>query len=127
MNNTQVETGVSDNNVIEQTGFWLKIVDGWKREIDRVVEKSESVDASPEITAEVAKTAGELSVLAEQLEDLSALIGCHKSQIPVEVEPDWKNRHEYLNEKLLTEGQKFRTLLSEMFKLDKAAYRRFLC
>lgn len=127
MNQLQAPSQISDSNVVEQTGFWLQIVDGWKREIGRVVRKSEQVNASPEVTAEVARTAGELSVFADELEELYAQIGYHKLQIPVEVQSAWNNRHESLNMKLQTEGERFRSLLSEMFKLDKAAYRRFLC
>jgi hypothetical protein len=126
MNAQTTESG-NLSHVLEQTGFWLKIVEGWKREIGRVVERSEKVNASPEVTAKVALTAGELSVFADQLEELYNQIGYLKLQIPSE-ESDEKHVNYYdVNRKLHSEGQRFRDLLSEMFKLDKAAYRRFLC
>ncbi len=127
MNNTRVQSVTSESGFLEQTRFWLKIVDGWKREISRVVEKSERVDASPEVTAEVARTAGELSVFADQLEELYTQIGYHKLQLPSDISPDWKSQHEDLSDKLHSNGEKFRNLLTEMSRLDKAAYRRFLC
>lgn len=115
--------------LLEQSAFWLKVVNGWKREIGRVMEKSEEVKASPEITAEVAKTAGELSLFAENLDELCTQIGWHQLNLPVAENRDmeWKQTHLFLTERMSTEGEKFRNLLSEMFKLDKAAYKRFLC
>lgn len=127
MTNIQNEPIDTTNKFHEQTGFWLQIVDGWKREINRVVEKSEGVNGSPEVTAEVARIAGELSVLADQLDELYTLIGYHSLQITSETEPQWKSQYADLSAKLHSNGEKFRNLLSEMFRLDKAAYRKFLC
>lgn len=134
MNNPEiVDAQTTGNAITEQSCFWMTLVMGWKREIGRVVAKSEAVNASPEVTAEVALMAGELMVLAEQLESLYAEIDCHKVNFPVaNEEPDdavvqWNHQHIHLYEKLRTEGERLRNLLNEMFRLDKAAYRRFLC
>lgn len=114
---------------LRQTDFWLKVVTGWKREIGKVVHKSEFVNASPQVTADVARTAGELSLFAEKLDELYAQIDTHQLNLPAAdlQEPEWAQTHSLLSERLSSESRKFRDLLSEMFKLDKAAYKRFLC
>ena len=114
--------------VLKQTDFWLKIVSGWKREIGNVMLKSEHVKASPQITAEVARTAGELSLFAEKLDELYRQIDLHQLNLPAvdEVE-EWTQTHFFLSERLNNESRILRDLLSAMFKLDKAAYKRFLC
>ena len=120
---------MTDVTLLEQTQFWLKIMDGWKREIGRVMQRSELVNASPAVTAEVARTAGELSMFAEQLNDLYTEIDYHKLQLPGSEtqEKSWRKEHEYLYRKLGRRGEQFRGLLTAMFRLDKEAYRRFLC
>jgi hypothetical protein len=114
---------------MDQAGFWLKVVGGWKREINKVVERSTLVAASSEVTAEVAKTAGELSELADNLDELSMQIGHHQLNLPYadSRKSEWKYTHSLLNERMNHESEKLRNLLSEMFKLDKSAYKRFLC
>lgn len=114
--------------VLKQTDFWLKIVNGWKREIGNVMQKSEDVNASPQVTADVARTAGELSVFAEKLDELYTQIDHHQLNLPAaDQQEEWTQTHFFLSERLNTESRKLRDLLSEMFKLDKAAYKRFLC
>lgn len=114
--------------VLKQTDFWLKIVSGWKREIGNVMMKSEHVKASPQITAEVARTAGELSLFAEKLDELYRQIDLHQLNLPaVDQIEEWMQTHLFLSERLNNESRILRGLLSDMFKLDKAAYKRFLC
>lgn len=114
--------------VLKQTDFWLKIVSGWKREIGNVMMKSEHVKASPQITAEVARTAGELSLFAEKLDELYRQIDLHQLNLPaVDQIEEWTQTHLFLSERLNNESRILRGLLSDMFKLDKAAYKRFLC
>lgn len=114
--------------VLKQTDFWLKIVSGWKREIGNVMRKSEHVKASPQVTAEVARTAGELSLFAEKLDELYRQIDLHQLNLPaVDQIEEWTQTHLFLSERLNNESRILRELLSEMFKLDKAAYKRFLC
>lgn len=114
---------------MDQAAFWLKVLSGWKREINEVVERSTHVAASSEVTAEVAKTAGRLSELVENLDELSTLIQHHQLNLPYadSNNSDWKYTHSLLNERMYSEGEKIRNLLSEMFKLDQSAYKRFLC
>lgn len=114
---------------IDQAGFWLKVLNGWKREIKEVVERSTHVAASSEVTAEVARTAGQLSLLVENLDELSTQIRSHQLNLPYadSNKSEWKFTHSLLNERMYSEGEKIRNLLSEMFKLDKSAYKRFLC
>ncbi len=114
---------------MDQAGFWLKLVNGWKREISKVVERSAEVAASSEVTAEVARIAGELSELADNLDELSRQIDSHQLHLPCadSNQSEWKYTHSLLNERMNHEGEKIKTLLSEMSKLDKSAYKRFLC
>lgn len=127
--NKNTSTPIPSVEVMQQAGFWLKVVDGWKREINKVVTKSEDVVASAEITAEVARTAGELSVLSEKLDELSSQIIAHKVNLhDAELTlTEHDTTHSLLAERLYRESRKFRDLLSEMFKLNQAAYKRFLC
>jgi hypothetical protein len=128
--NANVNTPVPPQRpeILKQTDFWLKIVSGWKREIGNVMLKSEQVKASPQITAEVARTAGELSLFAEKLDELYGQIDLHQLNLPaVDQIEEWTQTHLFLSERLNTESRKLRNLLSDMFKLDKAAYKRFLC
>src|SRR5687768_15822888 len=100
---------ITDVTLLEQTRFWLKIMDGWKREIGRVMKRAELVNASPSVTAEVARTAGELSSFAEQLNDLYTEIDYHKMQLPgsESQERSWKKEHDYLYRKLDRRGEQF--------------------
>lgn len=126
--NTISPANTTRPDVLQQTDFWLKIVSGWKREIGNVMQKIECVNASPQVTADVAKTAGELSLFAENLDELYTQIDLHQLNLPAaDQQEEWTQTHFFLSDRLNNESRKLRHLLSEMFKLDKAAYKRFLC
>lgn len=111
----------------EESRFWLKAIQSWKNVIGRMIAETGNINASPEVTAEVARTAGELSLLEDRLVPLTREIENHCSKLLVTSDDaQMKIAHHVLYAKLLEEGNVFRNLLSEIFRLEEYAYRKFL-
>src|ERR1044071_7497097 len=120
------------NTFAHEGQFWLKAIHSWKEVIDRLVRESAEIKASPVVTAEVARIAGELSLLAERLIPLEFEIEQHLERFPLICKADGVEEGEFnrnnqsLYDRVLREGDLFRNLLSEMFQLEQSAYKRFL-
>lgn len=116
----------------EESRFWMKAVTSWKNVINGLLEKSTEIKASPEVTAEVAKTAGDLSLLAERLDPLYQELEAHNHELIVLCEQHLKDeaayaeKHKTLYSRMRKESEEFRNLVRDMFKLEQSAYKRFL-
>ena len=134
--NTQTQTQNSTTHPVyhmlqEESKFWLHAIASWKTVITSLVEKSSDVKASPEITAEVAKTAGDLSLLAERLDPLFREVDEHHKLFLMCIEhecdvTECAQRHSSLFTRVRTESEEFRTLVRQLFRLERAAYRKFI-
>lgn len=111
----------------EESRYWLKAIQSWKNVIRRMMDETGNIDASAEITAQVARTAGELSLLEDRLVPLAREIENHCNKLLVANDYEHlKIAHQALYTKLLHEGSNFRNLLSEIFRLEEFAYKKFL-
>jgi hypothetical protein len=134
--NTQTQTQNSSTYPVyqmlqEESKFWLHAIASWRTVITNLVEKSNDVKASPEITAEVAKTAGDLSLLAERLDPLFRDVDEHHRLFLMCMEhecdvTECTQRHSTLFSRVRSESEEFRTLVRQLFRLEKAAYRKFI-
>lgn len=116
----------------EESQFWMKAVRSWRTVIQRLVEKAGEIKASPEVTANVAKTAGDLSLLADRLVYLSQEIERHDADVhrlceqSEDDQGECRARHKTIYNTMRVESEQFRTLVRAMLQLDGVAYRRFL-
>jgi uncharacterized protein with von Willebrand factor type A (vWA) domain len=110
----------------DESRFWMQAIHSWMNVIERLLQEAGEIKASPEVTAEVARTAGELSLLAERLNPLLVKIEQHNNESRAGNEIEWRTAHRSLHQQVLEEGNVFRDLLTEMFTLEESAYTRFL-
>lgn len=113
----------------DESNFWLKAVKSWKKVIQRIVQEAGEINASPAVTAEVARLAGELSLLDERLDPLLYEIEQHVQRTSFDDKAlleEYQASHQVLCLRLMSESNLLRNLMSEMFQLEHSAYKRFL-
>ncbi len=115
--------------MLRQSYFWLKMVEGWQREMSRARLNDEVVKAFPELCAEVKRTTVELSRLTVKLDELHKQIGTFAVNLmnADDIDPERMLSYSLLHEQLNREGEKFRELLSVLIKLNKLSKERILC
>ena len=115
--------------MLRQSYFWLKMVEGWQREMSRARLNDEVVKAFPELCGEVKRTTGELSRLTVKLDELHKQIGTFAVNLmnADDIDPERMLSYSLLHEQLNREGEKFRELLSVLIKLNKLSKERILC
>lgn len=117
--------------MLNEIQAWMNAVVSRKYLSDHLVMQCADVKASSATIAEVAVIAGELSILAEQLDSLSCEITGHhndlsKSSQDSAPNPEYSTRHDALHQKVSDAEHKFRNLLWKLFKLEESAYRKFI-
>lgn len=116
----------------DESRFWLNTIITRMNMIGLLVDQCEEINASPIVTAEVAKVAGDLSLLSEQFKTLVQDIEFHNRRMLLELamgnnyESEIKNAHTLLHKKVTAGVEQYRTLLWKLFELEEGAYRRFI-